>query len=163
MKNGKINIKIIAIVLLIVIISILVLINLNNKNINISKQEINKKRLSETNNRTLLWQNPNPESAMAEGYEIKLSSADYDELDIYYKTKTTSNILLKQSTIKGVGTSLICMDYTSSLGVRAMYRQFNYSTDTTYKTEAGYYFHYDTMGGKVTSYLIPVYIYGIKY
>ena len=50
----------------------------------------------------VLWTNSNP--VAFDTMNITLSSSDYDVLDIYYLWSTTSNFLLKASTLKGYGT-----------------------------------------------------------
>ena len=181
--NIKINVKTFFVISLICIIIGTISIILVRKNQNIERKEMLEKEqltqttssnayvdmathLSEVNDssftRTLLWQNPSPTSAMSAGYEIQLSSSDYDELEIYYTMDNASVHMLSTSTLKGFGAQLISMRYPGS-GMRATYRNLEYSTDTLYKATTANYFNYDTMGATATAYSIPVYIYGIKY
>lgn len=118
-------------------------------------------------NPVLLWENPNPTQRFPVDGTIELSSDDYNWLEIYYYSNTTSNGLLYQKVKKGDIPILIHTHFTSS-GSGFGYRALQYVDDTHLKG-TGYsirqYFSNNVtpqFDNKATAYGIPVKIYGIK-
>ena len=118
-------------------------------------------------NPVLLWENPNPTQRFPVDGTIELSSDDYNWLEIYYYSNTTSNGLLYQKVKKGDIPILIHTHFTSS-GSGFGYRALQYVDDTHLKG-TGYsirqYFSNNVtpqFDNKATTYGIPVKIYGIK-
>lgn len=136
------------------------------------KEEIaNKTAIAELNekipNPVLLWENPDPTQRFPVDGTIELSSGDYEWLEIYYCSNTTSNGLLYQKVKKGDIPILIHTHFTSS-GSGFGYRALQYIDDTHLKG-TGYsirqYFSNNVtpqFDNKATAYGIPVKIYGIK-
>ena len=118
-------------------------------------------------NPVLLWENPNPTQRFPVDGTIELSGDDYNWLEIYYYSNTTSNGLLYQKVKKGDIPILIHTHFTSS-GSGFGYRALQYVDDTHLKG-TGYsirqYFSNNVtpqFDNKATAYGIPVKIYGIK-
>ena len=118
-------------------------------------------------NPVLLWENPDPTQRFPVDGTIELSSGDYEWLEIYYCSNTTSNGLLYQKVKKGDIPILIHTHFTSS-GSGFGYRALQYVDDTHLKG-TGYsirqYFSNNVtpqFDNKATAYGIPVKIYGIK-
>lgn len=118
-------------------------------------------------NPVLLWENPDPTKGFPVNGTIELSSGDYEWLEIYYYSNTTSNGLLYQKVKKGDIPVLIHTHFTSS-GSGFGYRALQYVDDTHLKG-TGYsirqYFSNNVtpqFDNKATAYGIPVKIYGIK-
>lgn len=118
-------------------------------------------------NPVLLWENPDPTQRFPVDGTIELSSGDYEWLEIYYCSNTTSNGLLYQKVKKGDIPILIHTHFTSS-GSGFGYRALQYIDDTHLKG-TGYsirqYFSNNVtpqFDNKATAYGIPVKIYGIK-
>ena len=118
-------------------------------------------------NPVLLWENPNPTQRFPVDGTIELSSDDYNWLEIYYYSNTTSNGLLYQKVKKGDIPILMHTHFTSS-GSGFGYRALQYVDDTHLKG-TGYsirqYFSNNVtpqFDNKATTYGIPVKIYGIK-
>lgn len=138
---------------------ILVEIAEQNKNF----AELNKK----IPNPVLLWENPDPTQRFPADGIIELSSGDYEWLEIYYYSNTTTNGVLYQKVKKGDMPILIHTHFTSS-GSGFGYRALQYIDDTHLKG-TGYsirqYFSNNVtpqFDNKATAYGIPVKIYGIK-
>lgn len=98
-----------------------------------------------------LWTNPNPTVAFA-SQNITLSSSDYDYLLVVCKYRTDLNWQISQLCEKGASA---LVSYVA--GGSMMYRQFFYSTDTSYSVGDGYLGN-GTDNGRT----IPIAIYGIK-
>ena len=118
-------------------------------------------------NPVLLWKNPDPTQRFPADGTIELSSGDYEWLEIYYYSNTTSNGVLYQKVKKGDMPVLIHAHFTSS-GSGFGYRALQYIDDTHLKG-TGYsirqYFSNNVtpqFDNKATAYGIPVKIYGIK-
>ena len=118
-------------------------------------------------NPVLLWENPDPTQRFPVDGTIELSSGDYEWLEIYYCSNTTSNGLLYQKVKKGDIPILMHTHFTSS-GSGFGYRALQYVDDTHLKG-TGYsirqYFSNNVtpqFDNKATAYGIPVKIYGIK-
>ena len=125
--------------------------------------ELNKK----IPNPVLLWENPDPTQRFPADGIIELSSGDYEWLEIYYYSNTTTNGVLYQKVKKGDMPILIHTHFTSS-GSGFGYRALQYVDDTHLKG-TGYsvrqYFSNNVtpqFDNKATAYGIPVKIYGIK-
>lgn len=139
--------------------NILAVIAEQNKNF----AELNKK----IPNPVLLWENPDPTQRFPVDGIIELSSGDYEWLEIYYYSNTTTNGVLYQKVKKGDMPILIHTHFTSS-GSGFGYRALQYVDDTHLKG-TGYsvrqYFSNNVtpqFDNKATAYGIPVKIYGIK-
>ena len=139
--------------------NILAVIAEQNKNF----AELNKK----IPNPVLLWENPDPTQRFPADGIIELSSGDYEWLEIYYYSNTTTNGVLYQKVKKGDMPILIHTHFTSS-GSGFGYRALQYVDDTHLKG-TGYsvrqYFSNNVtpqFDNKATAYGIPVKIYGIK-
>lgn len=136
------------------------------------KEEVaNKTAIAELNekipNPVLLWENPDPTQRFPADGIIELSSGDYEWLEIYYYSNTTTNGVLYQKVKKGDMPILIHTHFTSS-GSGFGYRALQYVDDTHLKG-TGYsvrqYFSNNVtpqFDNKATAYGIPVKIYGIK-
>lgn len=118
-------------------------------------------------NPVLLWENPDPTQRFPADGIIELSSGDYEWLEIYYYSNTTTNGVLYQKVKKGDMPVLIHTHFTSS-GSGFGYRALQYVDDTHLKG-TGYsvrqYFSNNVtpqFDNKATAYGIPVKIYGIK-
>lgn len=101
---------------------------------------------------TKLWENPNPTSDMTSGTNITLSSSDYDQLLVMYKTKNDDTMVNSAIVRKGDGISLA----TDKEG-KSISRTVLNNSATSYTAYNGYY-----NGAVNTSYAIPIAIYGIK-
>lgn len=115
--------------------------------------------------RTLLWENPNPDDTMNADTLINLSSSDYDELIIYYKSANTGSTLQSVRVLKGFTAQLITMRYPTA-GIQIAYRSIGYNSDTQLKVATAYGFnHKDTTLTSDESKVVcvPFKIYGIKY
>ena len=117
-------------------------------------------------NPVLLWENPDPTQRFPVNGTIELSSNDYNWLEIYYTSSTTSSVHSYQKVKKGNSVNLVHVHYTSS-GIGFGNRTLTYVDDTHLKSSdvsiRGYFsgstFKSDTAA---TAYAIPVKIYGIK-
>lgn len=117
-------------------------------------------------NPVLLWENPDPTQRFPVNGTIELSSNDYNWLEIYYTSSTTSSVHSYQKVKKGNSVNLVHVHYTSS-GIGFGNRTLIYVDDTHLKSSdvsiRGYFsgstFKSDTAA---TAYAIPVKIYGIK-
>lgn len=117
-------------------------------------------------NPVLLWENPDPTQRFPVNGTIELSSNDYNWLEIYYISSTTSSVHSYQKVKKGNSVNLVHVHYTSS-GIGFGNRTLTYVDDTHLKSSdvsiRGYFsgstFKSDTAA---TAYAIPVKIYGIK-
>lgn len=138
-----------------------------------SKNKLNRqqnKNFAELNekipNPVLLWKNPDPTQRFPVDGTIELSSNDYNWLEIYYTSSTTSSVHSYQKVKKGNSVNLVHVHYTSS-GIGFGNRTLTYVDDTHLKSSdvsiRGYFsgstFKSDTAA---TAYAIPVKIYGIK-
>lgn len=108
---------------------------------------------------TILWTNPNPTSAFA-SQTITLSSDDYDMLEIFTSNAGSFKIL------KGQNTTLFLANGYGADHMTTAFRNFNYSSDTSYSISNEQHYVIAT-GGSITysnnnSDIIPLYIIGYK-
>ena len=113
-------------------------------------------------NSVLLWENPDPTKAFAENAQVELSSDDYEWLEIYYKSSTTSTSVSYQKIRKGDSPNLTCITFPGSdtgYGNRAL----KYVDDTHYKSTTSWIsWRSAGISTSATAYIIPLKIYGIK-
>ena len=115
--------------------------------------------------RTLLWTNPNPSVDFAE-QDIVLSSADYDELEIYFSYNATNNGTMYCMKMLKASNSYIYYVFPTGSGVSVRSRNITFVVDGTYKK---YHFGVCSVGTGASapstenSICIPRFIYGIKY
>lgn len=117
-------------------------------------------------NPVLLWKNPDPTQRFPVNGTIELSSNDYNWLEIYYTSSTTSSVHSYQKVKKGNSVNLVHVHYTSS-GIGFGNRTLTYVDDTHLKSSdvsIRGYFSGSTIKSDTaaTAYAIPVKIYGIK-
>ena len=110
----------------------------------------------------LLWENPNPSQSMVANTVIELASDDYEWLEIYYKTSTTSSTTCYQKIRKGDSANLASTMFPSSdtaYGNRAL----TYVDDTHYKSGVSWIsWRSSGINASAAAYTIPLAIYGIK-
>lgn len=108
---------------------------------------------------TILWTNPNPNSAFS-SQDISLASSNYDVLEIFFKNESSSRI------IKGYGATI---SHTFGLGgarIVVRYRDIIRNNDTSYNISGcTEYVQQDgnTSWSYVNSEMIPLYVVGHKY
>lgn len=102
-------------------------------------------------NAKILWENPNPTSAISTDTNINLSSDDYDILEIFYTISTSNSQMLSSKFIKGYSGRITIPNASGGTNYRAITR----NSDTSY-----------TCGTLTPSsdnaLCIPVYIIGYK-
>lgn len=114
--------------------------------------------------RTVLWTNPKPNDGMEGNTIINLSSGDYDELIIYYKSTNAGTTLQTARVLKGYTAQLITMRYPSNIQVA--YRSVGAESETQLKVAAAYGFdHKDNLISTADAKIVcvPYQIIGIKY
>lgn len=114
---------------------------------------------------TVLWENPDPNAAITT-MDIKLSSDDYDVLDVYYSWKINENNVSVNSYPKGTNMMIsgcCSLNGTFSDGFYNFSRNIIHNNDTSF-TISRAYFHTSTNLKEQTSsdYAIPLKIVGRK-
>ena len=111
----------------------------------------------------LLWENPNPTTAMADGAEINLSesSSNYDLLKFMYFRCRGENDIMSQDAISGYGTVLIDPE-PSSYGASCRSRGLAYTNSTRFRSGGGYISYGSSAVTSNNDVCIPFKIYGIK-
>lgn len=100
--------------------------------------------MADVGNFTILYENPNPSSAMADNVTLTLSSDDYDMLLVVVRTSSLSNVYGSPTLgLKGFDLALV---YRSEM------RVLRYVDNTHYRTDAT----------TTSSDVIPLYILGMK-
>lgn len=113
--------------------------------------------------RTLLWENPSPSSNIADDTKINLSSDDYDELEVYYKTQASGSSMMHTRTLKGFSVVMITGCYPSDQSLKFVHRTLDYVSDTQYNVNKCQYLDMDSSGDDILDNCVPYAIYGIKY
>ena len=101
----------------------------------------------------LLWTNPNPNTAMADGTTINVNTSEYNELIVICKYTLTN--AKKQRTLINKNDDNASWMY--SISVQGLFRNITWTNETiTFAIGA------NQVGTVNTSYCIPLEIYGIK-
>jgi len=107
---------------------------------------------------TLLWENPDPTSAMHDD-TITLSSDDYDILEVYYKVRNQNDTWGSCRVPKGCQIGLFNGGYFTS--VAGYMRTISRTDDTHFNSGACFGYNKD-QSFEDNYFLIPVYIIGYK-
>jgi len=105
---------------------------------------------------TILWTNPNPNSAISSIQEIELANDSYDVLEVFYMQITgtsTSGLIYSARFLKGFSTRMRIHTPDSP----NIYRGLSYLTDTSYRIELPYS---SVTLQNLNSLIIPLYIIG---
>ena len=117
--------------------------------------------------RASLWTNPN--SGMADGYEINLSSSDYDFLEVEFVRSTGSAGVATpyiQRFKKGTNITLFCAQITPDSALTNTFiqsRLLERNSDIKYTAGPGCIARWGATSVSTGNYAIPQAIYGIKY
>lgn len=111
---------------------------------------------------TILWTNPDPTQNISADYEINLSSADYDLIEVIYQYSTSGTQQNSSRAVKGKPINLQAYSIGSNMTI--LVRRMDYINDTKYKLTACSL--HQVIGNTVTtnntSGAIPLYIVGYK-
>lgn len=108
-----------------------------------------------SNKMKVLWQNPNPNSEMAAGYEINLNSSDYDFIIWIAKYANNNNYNFSSISYKGYGCLISTIGAVSGNMIR---RSLDYINDTKYSAAASY----NSLAGASNVYSLPIMAIGVK-
>ena len=110
----------------------------------------------------ILWTNPDPTQNISADYEINLSSADYDLIEVIYQYSTSGTQQNSSRAVKGKPINLQAYSIGSNMTI--LVRRMDYINDTKYKLTACSL--HQVIGNTVTtnntSGAIPLYIVGYK-
>lgn len=133
-----------------------------NKIIGYEITETNYKDVSNDKTGKILWTNPDSTQNISANYEINLSSADYDLIEVIYQYSTSGTQQTSSRAVKGKPISLQVFSIGSNMTILA--RRMNYINDTTYKLTACSLHQVtgNTVSTDNTSGCIPLYVIGYK-